>query len=290
MSVTQTNQIETKYQSYIDRLSSPSVSSPFQRPFLAQLSMSEFFLAESTEIGVFANLRIPPSALEDISFVAWVLNSLEESPVASVLYSKVIYHGWLVIQFQSSLAHYLSLAGEKSNPLVKSKGRFGRCADSNLRSNRELTYLLLSRMMRQSVKESNHPIESTNTCQSQPQSESSKSSGKLATIGSTAIELTESSNPAEPFIPTVTPEILTEEEGLELDLDWEMETSVTGSFLNGDSYDRQSKFRLPIISGASQTQLTKAQILELSGLPKSANRLKKADLIDRANGGLHQLN
>jgi hypothetical protein len=111
----------------------------------AHLGNCEFFLSQQEEM-VIANLRIPPSVQKKCpEFVGWVLQSLENPkptlgfPVA-IVWRGTAYHGWYVIRFQSSLAHYISLAGIRSNPVNKIKGR---CLDSNLRGNVRTTKAIL---------------------------------------------------------------------------------------------------------------------------------------------------
>jgi hypothetical protein len=121
----------------------------------AHLGNCEFFLSQQEEM-VIANLRIPPCVQKECpEFVGWVLQSLENSKPTlgfppAIVWRGTAYHGWYVIRFQSSLIHYLSLAGSQSNPTqIK-----GRCLDSNLRGNVRTTKSILSSLL-ESQKSSN---------------------------------------------------------------------------------------------------------------------------------------
>lgn len=114
-------------------------SPQFQTQINAALTGCEFFLKTNNANEIFATLRISPEVQKHYSwFVPTILNSLNSFEGANIIWQSKPRHGWFVIEFQSNLNHYLSLAAKNCNPVL-----CGRCAPSNLTINRIRTMNLL---------------------------------------------------------------------------------------------------------------------------------------------------
>lgn len=109
----------------------------------AALYACEFFLDANNAGEIFANLRVSREIQTQYpQFVSTLLDLLENFDGASIIWRGKPRHGWFVIQFTSTLKHYLSLAASICNPVGK-----GRCSPSNIPINRLRTMQLLWKLM-----------------------------------------------------------------------------------------------------------------------------------------------